>query len=113
EQTLTDQSVKPPAASGLLGLAREHAAELTAIRHDLHAHPELGFEETRTSALVAEKLADWGVTRVTRMAGTGLVATIEGKRPGSRTIGLRADMDALALEEANTFAHASRIPGKM
>lgn len=110
---MTDQPDNPPAVSGLLGLAREHAEELTAIRHDLHAHPELGFEETRTSALVAGKLADWGVTRVTHMAGTGLVATIEGSRPGSRTIGLRADMDALALEEANTFAHASRHPGKM
>lgn len=110
---MVDQLDSPPATGGLLKLAAEHVEELTAIRRDLHAHPELGFEETRTSALVAEKLGEWGIKNVTRMAGTGLVATISGTRPGSRTIGLRADMDALALTEANSFGHVSRHPGKM
>ncbi|HLR45938.1 MAG TPA: amidohydrolase, partial [Deinococcales bacterium] len=102
-----------PTAGSLYGLATEHLAELTAIRRDLHAHPELGFEETRTSVLVAEKLAAWGITDVTPMAGTGLVAVIRGNRPGDRAIGLRADMDALALDEANSFEYISRHPGKM
>src|SRR5690625_6977313 len=86
---------------------------MVSIRRDIHAHPELGFEEERTSRLVAGKLADWGITEVTPLAGTGLVATITGERPGSRVIGLRADMDALALEEANGFEYSSRHPGRM
>lgn len=99
--------------SGLLALARKGVDEVRAIRRDIHAHPELGLEEVRTSALVAKQLAEWGVANVTPLAGTGLVATITGDRPSDRVIGLRADMDALALQEANTFAHASRHPGRM
>ena len=80
-------------------LAGNHA-EMTAIRRDIHAHPELGFEEHRTSDLVAEKLTDWGI-EVTRGIGqTGLVGTLRvGNDP--RSVGLRADMDALPIVEAN------------
>jgi amidohydrolase len=86
--------------------------EMTAWRRDLHAHPELGFEEHRTSAIVAEKLASWGIEVERGFAGTGLVGTLRAGS-GTRAIGLRADMDALPMTEANSFAHASTIPGRM
>lgn len=87
--------------------------ELTAIRRDLHAHPELGFEETRTSELVASKLTEWGVPFTPGIGKAGLIATIRGSRPGSGTIGLRADMDALALTEQTGLPYASQTPGRM
>ncbi len=87
--------------------------ELVAIRRDIHAHPEMGLEETRTAALVAGKLREWGVEFVEGIGQTGIVATIRGKLPGQRAIGLRADMDALAIHEATGAAHASRTPGVM
>ncbi|MFA7461252.1 MAG: amidohydrolase, partial [Trueperaceae bacterium] len=111
---MTQGPISVPATTpGLLRLASEGLEELVAVRRDLHAHPELGFEEVRTSALVAAKLAEWGVTDVTPLGGTGLVATVRGSRPGGRAVGLRADMDALALEEANGFDYSSTHPGKM
>ena len=88
------------------------AAELAAWRHDLHAHPELGFEERRTSALVAEKLRAWGLEVTTGIATTGVVGTLR-RGTSTRAIGLRADMDALPMEEANDFAHRSTTPGRM
>ncbi|MBV9811468.1 MAG: M20/M25/M40 family metallo-hydrolase, partial [Acetobacteraceae bacterium] len=89
-------------------------AELTAIRRDIHAHPELGLEETRTSALVASKLREYGVAEITEGVGkTGVVATIRGRRPGNRSIGLRADMDALAIHEQTGVPYASQHAGKM
>jgi hippurate hydrolase len=88
--------------------------EATAWRRDLHAHPELGFEEHRTSAFVASKLAEWGVEVHRGLAGTGVVGTLEGKAGMSnRAIGLRADMDALPMDEVSGVPHASRAPGKM
>jgi hippurate hydrolase len=87
--------------------------ELTAWRRDLHAHPELGFEEQRTAALVAEKLASWGIEVHRGLAGTGVVGTVQGRARGNRSIGLRADMDALPLAELNKFAHVSTHPGRM
>ena len=87
--------------------------EITQIRRDLHAHPELAYDEHRTSALVAERLAQWGVTVHRGLGGTGVVGEIRGTLPGNAAIGLRADMDALPLQEMNTFAHASRHPGRM
>lgn len=84
--------------------------ELIGLRRDFHVHPELAFEEHRTSAIVAEKLRGWGYS-VTIMAGTGVVGTLtrgQGKR-----IGLRADMDALPILEATGAAYASTTPGKM
>ncbi len=82
--------------------------DLVAIRRDIHANPELGYQETRTSALVAEKLRSFGVDEVhTGIAKTGLVGVIRGKRSGG-SIGLRADMDALPMQELNSFLHASK-----
>lgn len=87
--------------------------EMAEWRQDIHAHPELAFEEVRTSALVAEKLESWGI-KVTRGLGkTGLVGTLEGREPGSRSIGLRADMDALPLQELNDLPYKSTFDGKM
>lgn len=86
--------------------------ELTAIRRDIHAHPETSFEETRTSALVAGKLREWGVEVTEGVGGTGVVGTIRG-RPGNRAIALRADMDALNIVETTNLPYASTIPGKM
>ncbi len=90
------------------------ADAMAAIRRDIHAHPELGFEEHRTSGLVAEKLAGWGIPVHRGLGRTGVVGTIRGKRDsGTRTLGIRADMDALPITEFNTFAHASRHAGRM
>jgi hippurate hydrolase len=88
------------------------APEMTEWRQDIHAHPELGLEEVRTSELVAAKLAEWGITVHRGLAKTGVVGTLK-VGSGTRAIGLRADMDALPMEEANDFAHRSRHPGKM
>jgi len=96
-----------------LDQVRPLVPELVAIRRDIHAHPEMGLEETRTAALVAGKLREWGVEFVEGIGRTGIVATIRGKRPGQRAIGLRADMDALAIHEATGVAHASLTPGVM
>lgn len=91
----------------------EHHPEFTDIRRDIHAHPELGMEETRTAALVAGKLRSWGVTVTEGVGRTGVVGTINGRRPGQRAIGLRADMDALAIHEQTGVPYASTVPGKM
>jgi amidohydrolase len=87
--------------------------ELIAIRHDLHAHPETGFEEHRTAAIVAERLRRLGLDVTDSVGRTGVVATLKGKRPGNRSIGLRADMDALNIEETTGLPYASTVPGKM
>lgn len=87
--------------------------DITAIRRDIHAHPELGLEERRTSALVAEKLRAWGIPVTEGVGGFGVVGTLRGKRPGQGAIGLRADMDALALLEQTSAPYASTIPGRM
>ena len=84
-------------------------AGLVALRRDLHAHPELRFEEHRTSALVAERLGALGVAVHRGLGGTGVVGTIPGDGPGA--ILLRADMDALPIVEASGVAHASRHAG--
>jgi len=87
---------------------------LTAIRRDLHAHPELGFDEHRTAALVAERLHQWGIEVHTGIGRTGVVGVIRGRRDGSdKAVGLRADMDALPMQEDNEFAHRSTKPGLM
>lgn len=90
----------------------EQAPALAAIRKDLHAHPELCFEEVRTSNLVAAKLKEWGIEVHHGLAMTGVVATIKRGSSG-RSIGLRADMDALPIQEMNQFTHASKYAGKM
>ncbi|PWC50617.1 M20 aminoacylase family protein [Azospirillum sp. TSA6c] len=88
--------------------------DMTVWRRDIHAHPELGFEEKRTSDIVATKLAEFGIAVHRGLGGTGVVGTLTGLGTGSgRTIGLRADMDALPMPEANDFDHASRHAGRM
>ncbi|SEG50693.1 amidohydrolase [Bosea lathyri] len=91
----------------------QHHAELTAIRRDIHAHPELGLEEHRTAALVAAKLREWGVEVTEGVGGTGVVGVIRGRKPGQGAVGLRADMDCLALNEETGLPYASRHPGRM
>src|SRR5690606_15500215 len=91
--------------------------ELVAIRRDLHAHPELGFEEVRTAGIVAELLASWGIAVHRGIGVTGVVGVLDGKRAApdgaaSRSIGLRADMDALPMEEHTNLSYASKVPGK-
>ncbi len=89
-------------------------ADMTAWRRDLHANPELGLQEKRTSALVQGLLTEFGVDEVvTGLARTGVVGVIRGRGTGDRAIGLRADMDALPIEEATGLAYASRNPGVM
>lgn len=87
--------------------------DIAAIRRDIHAHPELAFEEFRTADVVAARLQEWGIEVDRGLGGTGVVGIIRGTREGPRAVGLRADMDALPMQEANTFEHASRNPGKM
>jgi hippurate hydrolase len=87
-------------------------AELQAIRRDIHAHPELNYEEQRTSDVVAKKLTEWGIPILRGMGVTGVVGIIKNG-DGKRAIGLRADMDALPVQELNTFEHKSQHHGKM
>ncbi|GLQ26092.1 M20 aminoacylase family protein [Sulfitobacter pacificus] len=88
--------------------------ELTEIFKDLHAHPEIGFTETRTAGIVADKLREYGVDEVHVGIGqTGVVGIIKGKRAGPRRIGVRADMDALPISEETNLAYASTNPGVM
>ncbi|AIY43710.1 Catalyzes the cleavage of p-aminobenzoyl-glutamate to p-aminobenzoate and glutamate [Collimonas arenae] len=87
-------------------------AELQAIRRDLHAHPELNYEEQRTSDVVARKLTEWQIPILRGMGVTGVVGIVKNGS-SDRAIGLRADMDALPVQELNTFPHASQHQGKM
>ena len=96
----------------LLDSITTEAASIIAVRRDIHAHPELCFQEQRTSDVVAGKLAEWGIEVHRGMGTTGVVGVIKNGN-SKRSIGLRADMDALPVNEANTFAHASKHPGKM
>jgi amidohydrolase len=96
-----------------LEMLRLYQAELVHIRRDIHAHPELGFQETRTAQLVADKLAEWGIEAHRGLAKTGVVGVIRGRRSGERAIGLRADMDCLPLQEIGDVPHKSRAPGRM
>lgn len=90
----------------------EFHQEIQAIRRDIHAHPELCFEEFRTAELVAKKLEAWGIPMIRGLAGTGVVGIIK-RGTSSRALGLRADMDALPMQEINQFAHTSQHAGKM
>ncbi|MBI5927219.1 MAG: amidohydrolase [Aquabacterium sp.] len=90
----------------------DQADAMRALRRDIHAHPELCFQEERTADLIAQTLRNWGIEVHTGLGKTGVVGVIKG-RPGKRAVGLRADMDALPMTEHNTFAHASRHQGRM
>ncbi len=96
----------------LIDSIAQHAPEIATIRRDLHAHPELCFQEVRTADVVAAKLTEWGIPIHRGLGKTGVVGIVKAGT-SSRAIALRADMDALPMQEFNTFAHASRHPGKM
>lgn len=85
---------------------------MTEWRHAIHRHPELGFEETRTAAKVAQLLGEWGIETHVGIGGTGVVGVLK-RGDSERMIGLRADMDALSIAEQNTFEHRSQVRGKM
>ena len=91
---------------------QDFAEDLTAIRRDFHENPELGFQEVRTSGIVAEKLRSWGIEVHEGVGKTGVVGVLQGARPGRR-IGLRADMDALPIDEQTNLPWASKKPGVM
>ena len=88
------------------------AASIASLRREIHAHPELCFQEVRTADLVAQKLTEWGIPIHRGMGTTGVVGIVKNGT-SSRAVGLRADMDALPMQEFNTFSHASQNPGKM
>ena len=88
------------------------AAAITAIRRDIHAHPELCFQEHRTADVIAKALTDWGIPIHRGLGRTGVVGIVSNGSSG-RAVGLRADIDALPMTEHNTFAHASTHPGRM
>jgi hippurate hydrolase len=88
------------------------SVDMRALRRDIHAHPELGFEEVRTADVVVKKLTQWGIAIHQGMGVTGIVGIIKNGN-STRSIGLRAHMDALPVQESNTFSHASQHPGKM
>ncbi|MET4580028.1 M20 aminoacylase family protein [Ottowia thiooxydans] len=97
----------------LVEAVRREAGDLMrTIRHDLHAHPELSFEEHRTAAKVRELLKTWGIPMLDGLGDTTVVGVLRSGT-GTAAIGLRADMDALPIMETNTFEHASRHPGRM
>jgi amidohydrolase len=88
------------------------AASMVELRRDIHAHPELCYDEKRTADLVAAKLTEWGIPIHRGLGNTGVVGIVKSGT-GDRAIGLRADMDALPMQEFNTFPHASKSAGKM
>ena len=92
-------------------IAEAHG-EIQALRRDIHAHPELRYEELRTADLVAAKLTEWGIEVHRGLGKTGVVGVLRAGS-GMRSIGLRADMDALPIQELNSFEHSSKHPGKM
>ena len=89
-----------------------YAAELSAIRRDIHRHPEMAYEENRTADIVAERLESWGLEVDRGLGKTGVVGTLR-RGDSNRAIGLRADMDALYIHERNEFDHRSVHDGKM
>ena len=93
--------------------AKQYFPEIQAIRHHIHANPELSFKEYNTSAFVAGKLAEWGISHQAGVAGTGIVALIEGRNPGNKCIALRAELDALPIKEANDIPYRSKNEGIM
>ena len=105
----------PPHAMNLPDDILAHAPTLAALRRDLHAHPELCFQEVRTADVVANCLNEWGIEVHRGLGTTGVVGVVHGRDGGAcgRGVGLRADMDALPMTEHNNFAHASQYPGKM
>lgn len=96
----------------LIDAILDSSAEMQALRREIHTFPELSFEEVKTAALVKSKLQQWGIPFIEGLAGTGVVGIIKNGN-NSKAIGLRADMDALPMQEINQFTHRSQHPGKM
>jgi amidohydrolase len=97
---------------GLIESIVADAGSIQEVRRDIHAHPELCFEETRTADLIARELTAWGIPIQRGLAKTAVIGIVKNGS-SARAVGLRADMDALPITERNTFAHASKTPGKM
>jgi hippurate hydrolase len=93
--------------------AEQYFSDIQAIRHHIHSHPELSFKEYNTSAFISKKLTAWGIQHKTGVAGTGIVGIIEGKNPDKHCVALRADMDALPIQEANETDYRSQNAGVM
>ena len=92
---------------------RGYHTDLIEFRRDMHAHPELAFQETRTSDRVAQQLAGWGIEVHRGLAKTGIVGIIRGRKQSARSVGLRADMDCLPMHETSTRAYKSQNEGRM
>lgn len=97
----------------VLGLSEQFFEEINGFRKELHAHPELSFEEFETSERIKKKLKEYGIPFEDGWAGTGIIAWLEGANPGSNCIALRADMDALPITEKNQTDYVSKNPGVM
>jgi hippurate hydrolase len=108
----TSESPEAPKVMSVIERIQSFHSELTEIRRDIHAHPEIAFEEVRTSDLVAGRLESLGIEVHRGLGRTGVVGTLKAGQ-GNRAIGLRADMDALPIHEHNTFAYKSQHEGKM
>ncbi len=93
--------------------AQKYFSDIQAIRHHIHANPELSFQEVNTMKYVSERLTAWGVDHQAGVGGTGLVGLIKGKNPGNKCVALRADMDALPIQEDNNTSYRSRNNGVM
>ncbi|MBY5385315.1 M20 aminoacylase family protein [Rhizobium leguminosarum] len=109
---MTEPFASNEPAPRVIDLIQSYYPDLVEIRHDLHAHPEIGFEEMRTSAVVAEKLSLWGIEVHRNIGKTGVVGHLVGRHPGNRSIGLRADMDALPMPEETGLPYASIFPNR-
>jgi amidohydrolase len=102
-----------PLLDSIKQLSETYFDDTIAIRRHLHAHPELSYKEFNTAKFVAKKLSEYGLSPTEGVAETGIVALIEGKNPSKKTIALRADMDALPIQEANEVNYKSTVPGVM
>ena len=91
----------------------QYFPEIQSIRQQIHANPELSFKEFKTADFISAKLKKWGIEHETGVAGTGIVAIIRGRNPDKKCIALRADMDALPIQEANDVAYRSKNDGVM
>ncbi|MCC7029211.1 MAG: amidohydrolase, partial [Chitinophagaceae bacterium] len=100
-------------SASITELTAKYLSEFIAIREHIHAHPELSFQEFETAKFISSKLTEYGVSHTTGVAGTGIIAIIEGRNPSSKVLALRADMDALPIQEKNTSADRSQNDGVM
>ena len=106
------ESKKFAFSQNILPAIQDMAKEMVEVRHQIHAHPELAFEEHATSDMVAARLKEWGYEVHRGLAGTGVVGTLK-RGTGKMRLGIRADMDALPIQETTGLPYASQLPGKM